>query len=104
MGFSYGITGDKVTQDTKPTTYYLVETQAPNGYNLLNEPVKVTINPAGIEGTGYIAKVTVKNSSAFILPITGGMGTTIFTAAGIGFIVLAVILLIHSFKKRKVNH
>ncbi|WP_394915483.1 SpaH/EbpB family LPXTG-anchored major pilin [uncultured Robinsoniella sp.] len=103
LGFSYGITGDKVTQDTKPTTYYLVETQAPNGYNLLNEPVKVTINPAGIEGTGYIAKVTVKNSSAFILPITGGMGTTIFTAAGIGFIVLAGILLIHSFKKRKVN-
>ncbi|WP_394925888.1 SpaH/EbpB family LPXTG-anchored major pilin [uncultured Robinsoniella sp.] len=103
LGFSYGKTGDKVTEDTKPTTYYLVETQAPNGYNLLNEPVKVSIDTAGIEDTGYIAQVTVKNSSAFILPITGGMGTTIFTVAGIGFIILAGILLIHSFKKRKVN-
>lgn len=104
LGFAYGVTGDKVTEDNKPTTYYLVETQAPNGYNLLNEPIKVTVNPAGIENTGCIAQVTVKNSSAFILPVTGGIGTTIFTAAGIGFIVLAVILLIHSFKKRKVNH
>lgn len=104
-GFAYGKTGDTVSHISEPTTYYLVETKAPDGYNLLNEPITVTIGDEnGNVNTDAIGKATVKNSSRFVLPITGGMGTTIFTIAGIALIALAVILLLNSFKKRKVNH
>ena len=87
-------------------TYYLTECVAPDGYNLLDEDVKITITAAysadgkitnlsvtvgdetsegtkgdGGEFTGEL-EVTVKNFSGIELPSTGGMGTTIFYTLG----------------------
>lgn len=58
-------------------TYYLVETKAPEGYNLLSYPIPVTLDVVSHQNT-----VAVANSNNFVLPGTGGIGTTIFTLVG----------------------
>lgn len=63
--------------------YYLVETKAPSGYNLLANAIKVNFTDTDVAATGGIYTVQVANSSGIELPITGGMGTIIFTVLGI---------------------
>ena len=48
---------------------------------------------------GYLA-LTVKNSKGFDLPLTGGMGTILFTAGGIVLVAGAVVLLLVANKKK----
>lgn len=83
--------------------YYLVETQAPSGYNLLDDAVKVNFTDSNVATTEGIYTVKVPNSSGIKLPITGGTGTVIFTVIGIVLMVGAVILLVVSRKKSKAN-
>lgn len=70
--------------------YWLVETDAPVGYNKLSAPIKVTITKTG-EQTWTVAKngteeqdkvIDIENSKGTVLPETGGVGTIIFTVAG----------------------
>ena len=71
----------------KAGTYYLKETKAPKGYNLLKNPVEIRIDSAGKiyddgstkENTG---NVEVKNNSGTLLPSTGGAGTTMIYLVG----------------------
>ncbi len=78
-------------------TYYLEETKAPDGYNLLDQPVEVVIHGGDTEAeltvTGKVA-----NNTGSQLPATGGMGTTIFYVLGSILVLGAVVLLI--VKKR----
>lgn len=108
-------------------TYWLVETKTIDTYNLLKKPIKVQIaatysetetitinkdstgkttttttkekhlNDAGNNG---VFTTVVKNSKGFILPTTGGIGTFVFTFAGIAMMAAAVILLITGKKKK----
>ena len=96
--------------------YYLKETKAPAGYNLLTEPIeltitatisdgeneqsldtlKITVNEQIADGnvsTG-IVNMTVINNPGSTLPETGGMGTTLFYAVGGVLVVAAIIFLI----------
>lgn len=79
--------------------YYLVETQAPSGYNLLDNAVKVNFTDAAVEATAGVYTVEVPNSSGIKLPVTGGTGTVIFTIIGIALMVGAVVLFVVSRKK-----
>jgi len=108
--------------------YFLKETKAPAGYNLLSDPIKLTIaaeyehetiegdndvtsvtkltiavgdDPAtdGDEDTGVV-NTTVVNQAGATLPETGGMGTTILYVGG-GILVLAAIVLL--IVKRRAN-
>ena len=81
--------------------YYLVETQAPHGYNILAEAVKVNFTDA--EATNGVYTVEVPNSSGITLPITGDEGIVIFTVIGIAFMGGAVILFVLFHKKAKAN-
>lgn len=67
-------------------TYYLRETKAPDGYNLLAEPIVIKIeDKAGDGADAPIVEIPVqhvKNSSGVELPSTGGIGTTIFYTLG----------------------
>ena len=94
--------------------YYLVETAAPVGYNMLKDPIKVEIksntNPASAQGNdntlqangsatvekdgAETEKVEVLNQSGAELPSTGGIGTTIFYVVGSIMVVAAGVLLI----------
>ena len=109
--------------------YWLVETKTKEGYNLLKNPVNVqiaatytettttetktdatgktttttiktiTLSNAGDSNNG-VFKTVVKNSKGFTLPTTGGIGTFVFTFAGIAMMAAAVILLITGKKKK----
>lgn len=86
--------------------YWLVEKDAPDGYNLLSGPQEIKL-----ERTNELATVTdgvyveggfrVINQAGTELPSTGGMGTTIFYVIGGLMAIGAVILLIT--KKRMSN-
>ena len=67
---------------TTGTKYYLVEIEAPEGYNMLKDSVEVTVT-AGTETTTITPQdATVENSTGTELPETGGIGTTIFYILG----------------------
>ena len=78
-------------------TYYLEETAAPAGYNLLKEPVTVTVDGANAT-TANLSSLTVTaeiaNNTGSLLPATGGMGTTIFYVLGSVLVLAAVVLLV----------
>ena len=91
-------------------TYYLYETKAPGGYNLLSEPVAVTfhcsdtmdamLDPAYITINDSANQITsmmfdIENKSGATLPETGGIGTTIFyVLGGMMFVGAALILIV----------
>lgn len=91
----------------KEGVYYLVETKAPEGYNVLTEPVIVKIaasyNEDGtlknwvaqivetaseevVVGDTNSSTIQVENNKGTLLPGTGGMGTVIFTVIGVAVI------------------
>ncbi len=65
-------------------TYYLTETQQPDGYNKLSAPIKVVIDENGTitVGTATVTEVKVLNNAGSILPSTGGSGTTLIYILG----------------------
>ena len=68
--------------------YYILETQAPQGYNLLMEPVVVEI-----DADSHLEEKIVKvYNTKFLLPETGGIGTRIFTIIGVICIGSAFVL------------
>lgn len=84
-------------------TYQLVETAAPEGYNKVTKPISVTIE-ATYKDDGTLNTWSVKlgdevqqdqtvevvNHAGTLLPGTGGIGTVIFTVAGIVLVVAGV--------------
>lgn len=105
-GLSYGVIGNNA--QTGSTDYWIVETVAPTytvtdkdgntiekQYNLLREPLKVTVS-----ATSHLEvnKVTVKNSK-FTLPVTGGVGTVIFTLGGLAIMGAAAFLYMRTTKR-----
>lgn len=102
-----GETGELVINGLADGTYYLTETKAPRGYNLLREPVKVTVAHKTENGklteTSFVADQTetdtsgvvkVENNTGAELPSTGGIGTTAFYVLGSAMALGAVILLV----------
>ena len=109
-------------------TYYLEETKAPEGYNVLSAPVEVTISvseadnkvtySATTDGVSAavtngtvdlaaaqnanqpVATATINNQSGSELPSTGGIGTTIFYVIGAILVLGAGILLV---TRRRMN-
>ena len=94
-------TFEKYEANGEKYDYYLVETQAPHGYNILAEAVKVNFTDA--EATNGVYTVKVPNSSGITLPITGDEGIVIFTVIGIALMAGAVILFVLFRKKAKAN-
>ena len=75
-------------------TYYLVETEAPAGYNPLTAPVEVKVAGSSTDITKLSVTAEVANKTGTTLPSTGGMGTTIFYVLGSALVLGAVVLLV----------
>lgn len=98
-------------------TYYLVETEAPAGYNLMTGAEEVIIPEVTVDEDGlHVDKATtptvvtaislektekIPNEKGTQLPATGGMGTTIFYVAGAVLLLGAGVVLVT--KKRAEN-
>lgn len=82
----------------KDTTYYLQETVAPEGYNLLSTRKAVILEKDVTAALGAAAQERIENSTGTILPSTGGIGTTIFYAVGIILMAGAVFFVVRRKK------
>lgn len=112
--------------------YFLREIQAPNGYNLLEDDVKLDIAATTANGQGWnsgiaadaltgltiavndgaaqdgdldtgVVNVTVENNGGATLPETGGMGTTLFYIIGGLLVVGAAVLLVVRIRMKAHN-
>lgn len=82
-------------------SYWLVETEAPAGYNLLGAPVSVTFTAlSSTVDAVYTVTQGIVNTTGFTLPQTGGMGTILFTVGGIVLVGIAVLLIITNRTKK----
>lgn len=88
-------------------TYYLVETKAPDGFNKLANPIKVTIaKTSDTEWT--ISKndtkeedkiIDIENSTGSLLPSTGGAGVIVFAGVAILLVFGVVVSFIRDKRK-----
>lgn len=94
----------------KAGTYWLVEKEAPAGYNKLTAPIKVTITQDGENELKWTVSkdnvpeddkiIDVENTTGTILPGTGGMGTILFTVVGIALVLIIAASFVISRRKR----
>lgn len=77
-------------------SYWLVETKAPDEYNLVGEPIEVSFEDSEKENDKFTYHVTkeVVNSKGFTLPNTGSLGMILLTVSGIILIGLAILMLL----------
>lgn len=89
--------------------YWLAETKAPEGYELLAEPIPVVLLNDGtvkqvtsadgtISSDSDLSRLTsvvnVEKNAGFTLPLTGGTGTTLLTVGGLGLLALVGVLVV----------
>ncbi len=90
-------------------TYYLVESAAPTGYNLLAAATTIVVGTDGTItgaqtvtiGTDNYTAIKIYNGSSEEMPSTGGIGTTIFYIIGGALVLGAVVLLVVRLRMRR---
>lgn len=73
-------------------TYYLKETKAPDGYNVLTADVEITIAGNENDTTTLTHTQKVENNKGALLPETGGIGTIGLTALAVAVVACALFL------------
>lgn len=76
--------------------YWVVETQAPEGYELLKSPQSVTVTLDSAENL----KLDIVNKPETDLPFTGGEGTMLIVAIAIGAIIIGTVMITIEKKRR----
>ncbi len=111
--------GTFTVEGLPPGSYYLTETKAPNGYELLGAPVRIVVTAEyallgnGVrEVTGFavqceggqvcsdtgtpwdLVEIRVENAYGTVLPATGGMGTAIYYLFGMVVLFVAALFVV----------
>lgn len=114
-----GETGLFQLEGIKPGIYWLEETTAPEGFNLLAEPVQFTVAANGAvtvgqgSGPGIVTSgdsdgdgiflLTVRDVPALEMPESGGIGWWPFTATGSVLVLTALGLGLASVRRRNIT-
>lgn len=78
-------------------TYTLTETQAPDGFRLLLQDITVNVTESGETVTVEVANTP----TGFVIPETGGIGSTWFTI--IGLLLMTAALVMYARRRRSVE-
>lgn len=90
-------------------TYYLEETEAPDGYNKLTARQKFIISDGNLDATfngetySTGSGVHVVNKTGSMLPETGGLGTVLFTVLGGGAALSTGVVLVTKKRMSKIE-
>jgi LPXTG-motif cell wall-anchored protein len=95
FGLAYGNKGDNTANSSKE--YWVVELDAPTGYNKLNAPFKVTVT-ATTHDVSFAQKVV---NHKFDLPHTGGTGTALLVIGGSAMAAVSIALIVMMRRRDK---
>lgn len=101
---SAATTGVIKVKGLEKKSYVLKETKAPDNYQLLTAPLTVTVDKDSFADIADLRATNariIKNVQQPNLPLTGGMGTILFTVAGLALIGGSAFFFIRSRKSRK---
>jgi len=99
------VNGAAVIKGLAEGTYMLQEIAAPNGYNKLDTPTKITITATIDENSGALtnwkindnaemnSSVQVVNNTGATLPETGAMGTLLFSILGVLLVIGGTLMM-----------
>lgn len=100
--------GAATFEGLKDGQYFLVETKAPEGYNLLTEAVEVNIEGQNAENQTHMIPSDVENITSAIanfsgaqLPSTGGFGTKLFVIIGSLLAMISGVVLVTNKRMAK---
>ena len=105
-GLKYGLPGDKPNENSNNTTFWLVETKAPDGYKIMKDPVEITFNYQN-DGTDkyYFARVNVYNvllgKSGETRPQTGDTSNVYIYLGIMALSLAALIIILLQLRKKK---
>jgi fimbrial isopeptide formation D2 family protein len=92
--------GDKLVQEEEVSrSYWVVETKAPEGYELLKAPVEVKVDLSTADNT--LVELDIVDKPKTDLPFTGGEGTTLLIAIALGAITIGTAAIAIDKKRRK---
>ena len=95
-----GVPFDNQSTDPQAGTYYwLVETKAPEGYQLNSTPTKITVNADTYRATTVPYVIT--NATKFDLPLTGGNGASTFLLIGLMVMGVACVTVAFTVRSKK---
>lgn len=80
--------------------YWVVETKAPSGYELIKDPKEVTVTLGSADDTNI--ELTIVNKKKTDLPFTGGTGTMLIIIIAIGAITIGTAAIAIDKKRRAV--
>lgn len=87
-------------EDKIQKSYWVVETKAPEGYELLKEPKEVVVNLK--TATNENPELTVTDKPKTNLPFTGGDGNTLLIVLAMGALTIGTTAIVIDKKRRKV--
>ncbi|QDK71163.1 hypothetical protein FLP15_08375 [Lactococcus protaetiae] len=90
--------GELSDGDTVQSDYWVVETKAPAGYELLKTPQKVTVNDT--TSNDSTIELTVADQKSTDLPFTGGAGQVLLVTLALGSIGIGTAIIV-ARKKRQ---
>ena len=114
-----GDSGNLLLEGLETGTYTLTEISAPTGYNKLASPITITIAPGNsgteqdpvyddyenpvftVDGNTDDSTIDVVNTAGAVLPTTGSIGTIGLTAAGVGVIIIGIVVTSRKKKSKR---
>ncbi|WP_339014810.1 SpaH/EbpB family LPXTG-anchored major pilin (plasmid) [Lactococcus garvieae] len=94
-----GVTVDPASGDTIQKDYWAVETKAPDGYELLKDPQKITIDLT--TGDTSSIELEVEDKVQTQLPFTGGEASTLMIVIALGTIGIGTTMVVMNKKRNQ---